>query len=54
VGGEESEGPPITSMTTLEEDIDGWDELPDDERERLRALCRDLGLEETDDPDVFE
>ena len=41
-------------MTVLEDDIDDWDEMTDEERERLREMLLDLGLEETDDPDVFE
>ncbi len=43
-------------MTTLEEELDGWDELDDDERERIRALLRDLGLhlDIPDDPDAVE
>lgn len=42
-------------MTSLDEDLDGWDEL-DDERERIRALLRALGLHVgvADDPDAFE
>ena len=41
-------------MTVLEDEVDDWDEMTDEERERLRGMLRDLGLEETDDPDVFE
>ena len=41
-------------MTLLEEEVDGWDEMTEPERERIRAVLRDLGLEETDDPDEFE
>jgi hypothetical protein len=44
----------MSGMAQLEEEIDDWEELSEEERERLRALVRDLGLEETDDPDVFE
>jgi len=38
----------------LEEEIDGWSEMTDEERECVRAMLRDLGFEETEDPDVFE
>ena len=38
----------------LEDEVDDWDEMTDEERERLRQMLLDLGLEETDDPDVFE
>ena len=41
-------------METLDEELDGWEEMTDQERERVRAMLRDLGLEETDDPDAFE
>jgi len=43
-------------MARLEEELEGWDELDDDERERIRALLRDLGLhlDVADDPDVVE
>ena len=43
-------------MGTLDEEIDGWDELDEDERERIRALLRDLGLhlDVVDDPDAVE
>lgn len=38
----------------LDEEIDGWDEMTEEERERVRAMLRDLGLDETYDPDLFE
>lgn len=38
----------------LDEEIDGWEEMTEQERERVRAVLRDLGLDETDEPDVFE
>jgi len=41
-------------MTLLEEEIDDWDEMTEEERDRIRTMLRDLGLEETDDPDVYE
>jgi hypothetical protein len=41
-------------MTVLEDEVDDWDQMTDEERERLRRLLLDLGLEETDDPDVLE
>lgn len=45
---------PMTSMTVLEDEIDDWGEMTNEERDRLRAMLLDLGLDETDDPDVFE
>ena len=45
---------PIPSVMLLDEELDGWEEMSEDERQRLRALLRDLGLEETEDPDEFE
>lgn len=43
-------------MATLTEDLEGWDDLDDEERERLRELFRDLGLhlDVPEDPDAFE
>ncbi len=43
-------------MATLDEELNDWDELDDDERERIRALLGDLGLhfDVADDPDAFE
>ncbi len=45
---------PMASMTVLEDEIDDWGEMTEEERDRLRAMLLDLGLAETDDPDVFE
>jgi hypothetical protein len=44
----------MASMTVLDDEIDDWDEMTDDERDRLRAMLIDLGLAETDDPNVLE
>ncbi len=43
-------------MATLAEDLEGWDDLDEGERERLRELFRDLGLhlDVAEDPDAFE
>ncbi len=41
-------------MTLLGEDFEDWDNMTDEERERVRAMLRDLGLEDTEDPDAFE
>jgi len=43
-------------MASLDEDLDGWEELDDEEQERIRALLRDLGvlLDVVDDPDAIE
>lgn len=43
-------------MVSLAEELEDWDELGEDERERIRALLRDLGLhlDVPDDPDVVE
>jgi hypothetical protein len=43
-------------MASLEEELEEWDELDDDERERIRAVLRDLGLnlDVLDDPDAVE
>jgi hypothetical protein len=38
----------------LEDEIDDWDELTEEERDRVRAMLLDLGFEETDEPDVYE
>lgn len=55
-GGAESRAlSPLTVMVSLDE-LDGWEDLEDEERERVRALLRDLGLhlDVLDDPDVVE
>jgi hypothetical protein len=41
-------------MTLLDEEIEGWDEMTETERNRIRAMLRDLGLDETDDADEYE
>jgi hypothetical protein len=43
-------------MASLDEELEGWDELDDEERERIRAVLRDLGLhvDVADDPDIVE
>lgn len=47
---------PRRLMATLADDLDGWDDLDEGERERLRELFRDLGLhlDVPEDPDAFE
>jgi hypothetical protein len=43
-------------MAALGDELDDWDEFDEEERERLRALLVDLGLEldSPEDPDEFE
>lgn len=41
-------------MSMLEDEIDDWDDLTEEERQAIRALVRDLGGESTDDPDEYE
>lgn len=47
---------PLSVMATLGEELEGWDELDEDERERIRVLLRDLGLhlDVAEDPDAIE
>ncbi len=47
---------PRRCMATLPEELEGWDDLDERERERLRELFRDLGLhlDVPGDPDAFE
>ncbi len=41
-------------MALLEDEIDDWDEMTEEERERVREMLRDLGLKETEDADEYE
>lgn len=43
-------------MAALADELEDWDDLDDEERERLRALLIDLGLnlDSPEDPDEFE
>lgn len=45
---------PWMSVTMLEDDLDDWDDLTEEERQAIRGLVRDLGGEPTDDPDEYE
>ena len=43
-------------MPWISDELEDWDELSDEEQERVRALLRDLGevFDEEDDDDYYE
>lgn len=50
-------GPYTERMPWLDEEIERWDELSEEERRRVREMLRDLGadlLPDDEDPEYFE